>query len=94
MQHIAEDKGAKGSTLAEQINDMLKQGRITKSLHDAAHEVRYFGNFGAHPRDDGLDNISQEEAEEVIEIVSQLLTDLYERPFKTQQLAAKRKRQE
>jgi hypothetical protein len=53
--------------------------------------VRFFGNFGAHPRDDGLDAISDSDAKAVMGIVEQLLTDLYVRPHETQQLTAKRK---
>ena len=91
MQQIALDKGAAGDKLVEQIDNLLKAGHITKSLHDAAHEVRYFGNFGAHPRDDGLDDISDDDAKAVINLVNQFLTDLYVRPHETQQLTAKRK---
>jgi hypothetical protein len=91
MQSIALDKGASGDKLADQIASLFRAGQITKSLHDAAHEVRFFGNFGAHPRDDGLDAISDSDAKAVMGIVEQLLTDLYVRPHETQQLTAKRK---
>lgn len=90
MQHIALDKGASGRNLMEQINDTLAKGLITRSLHDAAHEVRYFGNFGAHPQDDNLDDISSDDARAVIDIVDQFLGDLYVRPFNTQKLTKKR----
>ncbi len=90
MQQIALDKGASGRNLKEQINDMLTKGLITRNLHDAAHEVRYFGNFGAHPQDDNLDDISSDDARAVIDIVDQFLGDLYVRPFNTQKLTKKR----
>jgi Domain of unknown function (DUF4145) len=44
MQQIASDKGAEGSRLIDQIDDLHAKGLITKSLHDAAHEIRHFGN--------------------------------------------------
>ncbi len=90
LQHITLDKGATGRNLMEQINDMLAKGLITRSLHDAAHEVRYFGNFGAHPQDDSLDNISDDDAKIVMDIVNQFLLDLYVRPSETAKLTQKR----
>lgn len=90
MQLIAEDKGAKGKRLIDQIDDLLSKGLITKSLYDGAHEIRYFGNFGAHPRDDGLDNITDEDSRIIMRLVNQFLTDLYVRPYETAQLTKKR----
>src|SRR5438552_7254100 len=40
MQQIAVDKGVDGSRLIDQIDDFQSKGLITKSLHDAAHEIR------------------------------------------------------
>src|SRR5256885_14569218 len=53
MQNVAEDKGAAGDNLEKQVDDLATKGFITANLRRAAHEVRHFGNFGAHPRDDG-----------------------------------------
>jgi len=91
MQQIAIDKGASGNRLIDQIDDLHRSGLITKSLHDAAHEIRHFGNFGAHPRDDGLDAISSEDANVILKLTNQFLMDLYVRPFETAQLTSKRK---
>lgn len=91
MQLIAIDKGAKGDKLVAQIDSLFSKGLITKNLRDAAHEIRYFGNFGAHPRDDGLDNISNKDAKAVIRLTNEFLTDLYIRPFETDELTKKRK---
>ncbi len=91
MQLIAIDKGAEGDKLIDQIDSLFSKGLITKSLHDAAHEIRYFGNFGAHPRNDGLDNISNDDTKIVTRLTNQFLTDLYIRPFETGKLTEKRK---
>lgn len=90
MQAIARDKKAKGKGLKEEINDLHSKGLITKSLHDAAQEIRFFGNYGAHPQDDGLDNITREEAEAVLGLTKEFLVDLYIRPHETAQLTKKR----
>ena len=90
MQQIAVDKGAATGKLHEQIDWMFKEGLITKSLHDAATEVRHFGNYGAHPQDDGLDEVSPESAAEVMHLTVEFLQDLYIQPHRTQSLRAKR----
>jgi hypothetical protein len=90
MQSIAVDKNAKGNRLADQIDDLKAQGLITENLRAAAHEVRHFGNFGAHPRDDGLDAIGPTDADAVMGIVDGFLMDIYVRPDETAKLAAKR----
>jgi len=92
IQAIAVDKGAKGDHPWKQIDNMLAEGVITKSLQGAAHEVRFFGAYGAHPRDDGLDSISADDALAVMEIVEQFLEDLYVRPWRIDQLRLKRTR--
>jgi hypothetical protein len=91
MQHIAADKGSTGSRLIDQIDALHSSGLITQSLHEAAHEIRHFGNFGAHPRDDGLDDITEDDANIILKLTNQFLVDLYVRPHETSQLTAKRK---
>jgi hypothetical protein len=92
MQSIATQESAKGKTLKAQIDKLLRKGRITKSLHETAHEIRFFGNFGAHPQKDGLDNISATDAATVLRLVDSFVIDLYIRPHETAKLAAKRKK--
>ncbi len=90
MQQIAEEKGAEGSRLIDQIDALFNKGLITKSLKDSAHEIRHFGNFGAHPRDDGLDEIGAEEARGVMRLTREFMVDLYVRPYETSELVKKR----
>lgn len=91
MQLIAIDKNAEGDKLFEQIGSLFSKGLITQSLKDTAHEIRYFGNFGAHPTDDELDNITREESRIILDLVWEFLMDLYIRPFKTSKLTNKHK---
>lgn len=90
LQLVSEDKGAEGSRLIDQIDDLLSKGLVTSSLHAAAHEVRYLGNFGAHPRDDGLDDIDDTDCKNALALVGQFLTDLYIRPYETARLSKRR----
>src|SRR5690242_1032487 len=62
LQNLARDKGIKrGENIKKEIAELFAKGLITKSLHDAAHELRHFGGFGAHPQDDGLDNVTRQD---------------------------------
>jgi len=90
LQNVAKNKGAEKTELKEQIKELHDSGLITKSLFDASHEIRHFGGFGAHPQDDGLDNIIKLDADTVFEFVSQILTHVYIMPAKTKELAKKR----
>lgn len=89
MQSIAVHQNATGRRLFDQIRDLFDKGTITKSLKDAAHGIRFFGNFGAHPSDDLLDNIAQEDARTVLSLVHGFLVDLYIRPHEVEQLTGK-----
>lgn len=90
MQSIAKDKGIKEEKLYNAIDEMMSKGLITKNLCDAAHEIRHFGNFGAHPQDDQLDNTSRENARLIIELTEDFLRDLYVRPYQIEELSNKR----
>jgi len=82
IQDIAKEKKLDGDTNKEQIKQMFDSGLITKALFDAAHEVRHFGGFAAHPQDDGLDNITPDIAGEMLEIVNQFANNIYVMPAK------------
>ncbi len=81
-------KDTKGNTrkLYELIDLLHADGLITKNIKDGAHELRHFGNYGAHVQDDGLDKVERQEARDVREITWQLLYSIYIAPFKTDEL--------
>ena len=82
--------GIEKKKLWEQIDALFNAGFITKQLKDTAHEIRHFGNFGAHPSDDQLDNTSLEDAERVDRLTMDLIRIIYIVPFETEQLKGKR----
>jgi len=91
LQNVTKNKGIKEkSDLKEEIKEMLAQGLITKSLYDAAHELRHFGAFGAHPQDDGLDNIGRDEATQLLRILQQFTDHIYVLPDAASRLAKQR----
>lgn len=85
-----EDKSIKSKKLWEQIDALFTSGFITKHLQETAHEIRHFGNFGAHPQDDELDDTIREDAEIVDRLTWDLVRTIYVTPFETEQLKTKR----
>lgn len=81
-------KDAKGSTLTlHTLIDVLHaEGFITKDLKNSAHEIRQFGNYGAHVQDDGLDKVTRQEARDAREVTWQFLYSIYVAPAKTDEL--------
>ena len=82
----------KGEKLYEQIDQLKQAGKLHPDLADIATEIRFLGNDGAHPVDDGLDEITNEDAKEILDFTAELLDDLYVRPQKV--LAMKKKRED
>jgi hypothetical protein len=86
----AKDKNGKIHKLFTLIDLLYDDRKITKELKDSAHELRLFGNYGAHVQKDGLDKIESQEAKEIKEITWLFLYSLYITPFKTNELRKSR----
>lgn len=80
---------------ADQKLDLIKQinavDGLTKDIKDWAHNVRIFGNWGAHPQDDLLKDVTPELAQEVRELLEEFMNYVYIMPGK---VVAARKRYE
>lgn len=82
---------AKADNLKKKIKLLAKEGLITKQIEDEAQEIREFGNYGAHPSDDGLEpDISYEELELIDSLVYSIVDTIYIKPDKLTKLKAKR----
>ncbi len=84
------DTEVKKKKLWEQIDLLFNGGFITKHLKDSAHEIRHFGNFGAHPDDDTLDKTTREEVEIADRLTHDLIRAIYVSPYETEKLKQKR----
>ncbi len=92
IQKMSLNLGAtKGKKLYQQIEELKKSGKLHFDLADMATEIRFLGNDGAHPDDDGLDDVGREDAKEILDFTSELLDDLYVRPQKIAAMKSKRK---
>lgn len=60
------------------IDSLASQGDIRPIVRDAAHEVRFLGNDMAHG--DFIDAIVQEEADEILELMSIFLDEVFQTP--------------
>ncbi|MCA9328587.1 DUF4145 domain-containing protein [Candidatus Saccharibacteria bacterium] len=57
---------------------------LTKDIRDWAHNIRIFGNWGSHPQDDMLRDVTPELASEVKEFVDEFMNYVYVMPGKIQ----------
>lgn len=76
------DLGADGKL--DLINQIKNVGTLTKDIKDWAHNIRIFGNWGAHPQDDMLHDITPEIATEVRDFVDEFMNYVYVMPGKVE----------
>lgn len=91
LQSSAIDRGAKKERLADQINELFQRGIITKELEDWSHEIRLSGNIGAHPNEDGLQDVVKDDTEEIIAFLEEFLNYVYIMPSRVSSRREKRK---
>jgi len=69
---------------ADASNDLIDQiknmGSLTQDIKDWAHNIRIFGNWGAHPQDDNLKEVNQEVADEVRVFIEEFFNYVYVMP--------------
>lgn len=88
LQAAALEKGCKRAKLMKQLNELSQKGLLNSSLLKVAHQVRYFGNYGAHPDEDGLGDVTEKEAETIRDLTWQVLEDLYINPARVEAMEA------
>jgi hypothetical protein len=76
--------GATGHTLNEKIGKLQKAGTISAIQASVAHAIRAFANkYGAHPDDDFLDEVADEEIEAAVKLTLAIVEGLAKRDFKS-----------
>jgi Domain of unknown function (DUF4145) len=80
VQGVCINKGAAPAKLAAQIKELAANNTLHPVLVDWAHQVRLFGNDGAHPGDDALADITEADAREAVAFLDQLLDWIYVMP--------------
>ncbi len=77
-------KGATKSTLEQQVDEI-----IPEDMKELAHEIRQWGNLGAHP-DQIIKDIIDEDAEKIIDFAEMLFKHFFILPYEVQQIKNKR----
>jgi hypothetical protein len=80
IQSACVDKEMADAKLQNQIDEMATKGLITEPLKQWAHEVRLGGNDGAHPYKDGLKDVIEQDADEIIQFTGEFLHHIYVMP--------------
>lgn len=71
----------KKDRLVEKIEKLREKGLISPIFAATAHAIRAFANeYGAHPDDDYLDEVSDEELEAAIRLTAALVEGLARKP--------------
>ncbi len=85
IEATAKDKGVTDGSLSQKIETLHERGYIRTYLRDGAHEVRYTGNDMAHG--DFPIAVSSEDAEVLLELMREVLMEVYQDPARRERLA-------
>jgi tRNA-dihydrouridine synthase len=69
--------GAGSETLFRQIDALAAGQKLNANIAEWAHQIRLFGNDGAHPGSDGLEEVTEAEAMAALGFLDELLKWLY-----------------
>jgi len=86
LQRCLKEQGCTQRNLTDAIDYAIKEGILRKPFHKVATEVRQYGNLGAHPDDEHLVNVNEENAKQVLDFVRLLIHDFYEVPAAAENL--------
>lgn len=85
LQQLCIDKGAtQGKQLHEQLDEVL-----TARVKDTAHEIKQWGNLGAHP-DELIKDVKNEDAVETKKFMELVFDDVYVVPWRIKESKKKR----
>lgn len=90
LQQLAIDRRAEGNTLFDQLNWLQSNTDLPQSVIDWANEIRFWGNSGAHPNEDGLDEISMDAAKEIKAFIERVFEWVYIMPARVEGSRANR----
>jgi len=78
------------SDLINQIDELEAKRTINPSMKEIAHTIRKIGNWGAHPQDETLKDVTLDDASELLEFTSEFLNEVFVRPSKLSALRKKK----
>ncbi len=90
LEGVADNLKANGRTLSQKIESIYERELITKPVYEASTEIRVFGNYGAHPGKDLLEDIDSDLAEDVLYFTREVVDDVYVKPDRLERLQRRR----
>lgn len=88
IEATAKEKGVTSGNLVAKIDKLKDQSLIRPDIAEAAHEIRLIGNDMAHG--DNLEGVTSEEAEEILELMAEVLAEVFQGPARLAARRAKR----
>lgn len=88
VEATAKAKGVTAGRLVEKIDKLATSGLIRPAVQEQAHEIRHIGNDVAHGDLD--DKITVEDSAEVLELMGELLNEVFQAPARKDRLKAAR----
>jgi hypothetical protein len=85
VESTAKANGINEGSLAEKIREMASNGLIRAAVKEQADEIRHMGNGSAHG--DLGDAVTSEDAEEVLELMGEILNEVFQAPARSRRLA-------
>jgi len=71
----------RGSNAKQDLIDQIKNAEfLTQDIKDWAHNIRIFGNWGAHPQEDNLKDVDEKLAEETQSFIEEFFNYVYVMP--------------
>jgi hypothetical protein len=90
LQRCLHGQGCSENRLVDAIGAAVQTGVLRKAFHPLAEEIRQYGNLGAHPDDDQLQNASRDSAHQVLEFARLLIHEFYDVPASASRLKTNR----
>jgi hypothetical protein len=88
VESTAKAKDITTGILAAKIDKMAEQGLIRQAIAEQAHEIRHLGNSTAHG--DLADPVTSEDSEEVLNLMGEVLNEVWQSPARSKRLAEQR----
>ena len=85
IQDVCKNKNTTKKDLKDQINEVLPD-----NVKEIAHEIRLWGNLGAHP-DEIIKDVTNDDADELKDLLDSIFDAVYITPFKIEERRNKRK---
>lgn len=88
IEATCKDKGVIKGVFSVKIDEMASKNLTRSFTQDEAHELRFLGNDVAHG--DFVEEVDADDADAVLDVMSEILNEVYQRPARAGRMRAKR----